>query len=148
MLHNKEILEIARSLIKKRKLNLKVKFLPYKDFIKLSKKSPLIRKVLAEGNDFYDLDVPSIFSHKTDTIYFDKKILTKLLHDEPQSIQKRFIESITYHEIFHFINKQKLKDKSLNSALLSEEKAERDFKKYFPGLSALGKRIAKKYINT
>ena len=147
MLSKKEVLEISGLIIKKNKLKIKARFIPYKKFIKVAKKSPLIKKVLQEGNEFYELDVPSLFSHKTDTIYFNEKILKKLLHDEPLSIQKRYIAAITHHEIFHYLNKLNLKDDSINSALLSEEKAERDFKKKFPGLSALGKRISKKYIN-
>ena len=147
MISEQEILNLAKDITKKEKLNIVVKFLPYKQFIKEAKKSPLIRQVLKEGNDFYDLNVPSLFSHKTNIIYLNKKILTKLLHDEPLSIQKRFILAIIYHEIFHFINKQKLKDKSLNAALFSEERAEKDFKKHFPSLAALAKRISKKYIN-
>jgi len=147
MLSEKEVLDIAKSIIKTKKLGIKAKFLQYNKFIQVSKKSPLVRKVLEEGNDFYDLDIPSIFMHKTNTIFFNKRILTKLLKDEPLSIQKRYIQALTYHEVFHFLNKAKMKDKSLNSALLSEEKAESDFKKYFPALSALGKRISKKYIN-
>ena len=147
MFSKKEALDIAKPIIKQNRLTLKVKFLPYKKFIQVAKKSPLIKKVLREGNDFYELNVPSLFSHKTNTIYFNEKIIKKLLHNEPLSIQKRFIMAITYHEIFHYLNKLNMKDNSLNSALLSEEKAERDFKKKFPGLSALGKRISKKYIN-
>jgi len=144
MLTEHEILNIAKSIIKKTKLKIKVKFLAYEKFLEEANKSPLIKKVLEEGNDFYDLNVPSIFSHKKDTIYFNKKILTKLLHDEPFSLQKRFIASITHHEIFHFLNKNKMKDLSLKSALKSEKRSERDFKKYFPSLAILGKTITKK----
>ena len=145
MLSEHEILDIAKNIIKKNKLNLRIKFLPYKKFLEEAKKSPLIKKVLEEGHDFYELNVPSIFSHKTNTIYFNKKILMKLLNDESISIQKRFIAAITYHEIFHYLNKYKLKNFSFESAWTSEEKSEKDFKKNFPALAALSKTISDKH---
>ena len=147
MLSEKEIKRIAQHIIKENKKYLQVRFLAYKKFIEEAKKSPLIRKVLEEGSDFYELNVPSIFSHKTDTIYFNKKILAKLLRNEPGPVQKKFIKAITYHELFHFLNKKRMNSKSIGKAIMSENKAEKDFKKLFPQLAALAARIARKGNN-
>ncbi len=147
MLSEREIRAIAQTIIRAEKINAQVKFLPYQGFVEKAKKSPLVKMALEKGSDFYDLNVPSIFSHKTNTIYFNKKMLSKLLHDETISVQKKFIKAITYHELFHYLNKKRMKKKTFKAAIFSENKAEHDFKKRFPELAALGKRIASKHEN-
>ena len=144
MLTNKEILTIAKKIIINKRLNAKVKLVSYTSFKRVAKKSPLILKVLSEGYPFSELNVPAVYSHKNNTIFICKKILGKLMIHESKKLQIKFIKALMHHEIFHQINQKKLKDQSFNSAMLSEERAERQFKKIYPGLAALAKRISAK----
>ena len=145
MLKEKEIIAIAQRIIRANKAPIKIKFLSYNKFKVEAKKSPMVKQVLREGNAFYDLNVPSLFSHKKDTIYFNKKMLTKLVNGESILTQRMFIKAITYHELSHFMNKTRMKDNTVAAAMLSEDRAEKQFKKSYPKLAALGKKIASKY---
>ena len=148
MLSKEEILQIAKDSLKEFNLKIEVKFLPPNLFLEQAKKSPLISQALKEGNSFDELNIPALVYHeKKDHIYFSEDILKKLIDDEPITIQKRFIKSIIYHEIFHVIYKKKIKNFNFNSAFNQEEFVSAQFRREYPGLEALGRRISKKYLN-
>lgn len=146
MLSYKEIKKITLDLLEKEKLKITIKFPTHQEFAKVAKKSPIISQVLKEGNTLDELKIPALFDHKRNTVYFDLRTIIRLLKGEPYSIEKRFIQAIVHHEICHIHNKHKLKDHSFNNMLLSEERAKREFRRYYPGLAALGKRITSKTI--
>ena len=147
MLSKKEIEEISIHLLRKHGLKTKVKFLNFDLFEEKAKKSPIINQSLQEGNSLNELNIPALISHEENTIYFSEETLRNLLLDEPISIQTRFVKAVILHEIFHILNKQHIKAENFNSALRLEEKATRQFRKNYPALEALGRRICKKYIS-
>ena len=147
MLTKKEMEEIAINELKKHKLNTKVRFLNFKRFKDKAKHSPIIRQSLKEGNLLEELNIPALVSHQENTIYLSQETIKKLLKGEPISIQGRFIKSIIYHEIFHILNKKHFSAPDFNTALRLEEETRRRFRKNYPALEALGKRICKKYIS-
>ena len=148
MISKEEILEIANESLKRFNLKVEVKFLPYNLFLEAAKKSPIISQVLKEGSLFNELNIPALIYHeKKDHIYFSEEILKKLIDDEPITIQKRFIRSVLYHEIFHILYKKKIKNLNFNKALNQEELVSLEFRKQYPGLESLGRRISKKYLN-
>ncbi len=147
MLTKKEIVEIAINELKKYKLNTKIKVLNFKLFNKKALESPIIKQSLKEGNLLEELTIPALVSHKTNTIYLSEETVRKLLKDEPITIQTRFIKSIVHHEIYHILEKKQFSFQDFDNALRLEEEATKKFKKHYPGLAALGRRICKKYIS-
>jgi len=148
MLTKKEILEISLNEIKKHNLNTIIKFLNTKQFKNKSNLSLIIKQSLKEGNTLQELNIPALVSHQKNTIYFSTNTINKLLKNEPISIQTRFIKSIILHEIYHIQNKKHFNKADFNTSLRLEEQASRQFKKNYPALAALGKRICKKYISS
>ncbi|MBI2672022.1 hypothetical protein HYX16_03760, partial [Candidatus Woesearchaeota archaeon] len=57
MIPEKQVLTIAKFLIKKNKITCDVKLINYKDFKSFAKKSPLISQVLKEGFTFRELNL-------------------------------------------------------------------------------------------
>ena len=145
ILSKQEIIELANNELKKYNLKTKIKFLNQKQFKTKALLSPLISQSIKEGNTLEELNIPALVSHKTNTIYISKNIISNLMKNEPLSIQERFIKSIILHEISHLRSYETTKD--FNMALRLEEEAARKFKKEYPALATLGRRICKKYIS-
>lgn len=148
MLTKKEILEISYYELEKHNLKTKVIYLNPKQFHNKSLLSPIIKQTLKEGNTLEELNIPALISHEKNTIYLSPNTINKLLKNEPISIQTRFIKSIILHEIQHFLNKKHFNKPDFNTSLRLEEEASRQFKKNYPALAALGRRICKKYISS
>ncbi|MEK6934633.1 MAG: hypothetical protein AABW46_02030 [Nanoarchaeota archaeon] len=148
MLSEKEILKIAKNSLKKFNLKAEIKFLPFKEFLSKAKKSPIIAQTLKEGSSFKELNIPALISHKEkEHIYLSSYILNRLLHDEPISIQKKFIKALLYHEIYHILYKNKIKKINFKNALNQEDLVTLKFREEYPALESIGRRISKKYIN-
>ena len=147
MLTKKDIEEIAIRELKKYQLSTKITFFKYREFKKKAMSSPIIRQSIKEGNKLEELNIPALISHKTNTIYLSLETIQRLLQEEPLSLQKRFIQAIIIHEIFHLHSTKKNNINNFNTALRIEEETSKEFKKHYPGLAALGKRICKKYIS-
>lgn len=146
MLTKQDIKEISLEELKKYNLTLKIDFLTFNEFKKKAKLSPIIAQSLKEGNTITSLNIPALVSHQENKIYFSMDTINRLLKDEPHSIQTRFIKAVILHEIFHIQNKKpNLLD--FNNSLKSEEETSRQFKKDYPALFALGRRICKRYIS-
>jgi len=142
MIQEKQVLAVAKSLIKKNKINCDIKLLNYKKFKSLAKKSPLIFQVLKEGFTFRELNLPAVIYHKkTDHIFICKEILEKLLKKQPKNSQKKFIEAIVLHEIFHIKNRKNVSKFELNESINSEENVFNKFKKSYPKLFRLSSKI-------
>jgi hypothetical protein len=142
MILEKQVLAIARSLIKKNKINCDIKFLTYNKFRFLAKKSPLIFQVLKEGFSFRELNLPAVIYHKnTDHIFICKEILEKLLKSQPKNNQKKFVEAIILHEIFHIKNRKKVPKFELDESINSEKNVFDKFKKSYPKLFKLSSKI-------
>ena len=148
MISKNEILSIARESLEKFNLKAEIKFLPYREFIQVAKRSPIISKALKEGNTFDELNIPALIYHeKRDHIYLSEEILKKLIDNEPITIQRRFIKSVLYHEIFHILYKKKMVNLNFDSALNQEDLIDFKFKREYPALEALGRSISKRYLN-
>ena len=144
MLKKSEIKEIMDLILKKHNLPTKIKFLNQSKFTKLALKSPIIAQTVKEGRILKNLGIPALFSHIKNTIYLSEQVIREVLKDEPISLQRRFIQAITYHEIYHI--KSNVQETDFNSSLLREEQARSQFKKDFPGLEAVGRKLIRKYI--
>ena len=144
MLKKSEIIEIMDLILKKSNLATKIKFLDQSNFTKLALKSTIIAQTIKEGSTLRSLGIPALFSHIKNTIYLSEQVIKEVLKDEPISLQKRFIQAITYHEIYHI--KSSVQETDFNSSLIREEQARKQFKKDFPGLEAVGRKLIRKYI--
>jgi|SRR3989344_985154 len=148
MISKEEILDIAKESLDHFNLKAEIKFLPYRSFLEIAKKSPIISKVLKEGNTFDELNIPALIYHeKKDHIYLSEEILKKLVDNEPITIQRRFIKSVLYHEIFHILYKKKIANSNFDSALNQEDLIDLKFRREYPALEAIGRRISKRYLN-
>ncbi|MBI2499333.1 hypothetical protein HYV88_03775 [Candidatus Woesearchaeota archaeon] len=148
MITKKEILSIAKESLDHFNLKAEIKFLSYQDFIRFAKKSPIILRALKEGNAFDELNIPALVYHeKKDHIYLSEEVLKKLIDEEPITIQRRFIKSVLYHEIFHILYKKNRVNLNFDAALNQEDLIDSRFRKEYPALEAIGRRISKRYLN-
>lgn len=145
MLTDPKILDIADAAQRHFKLDCEIKILPYDRFKKIALKSPLIVEVLEEGFSFRELEIPALIYHEEkEHIYLCKKIINELTRNYDKKTQEEFVKAVLYHELFHILEKNKVKRKNFSQCLKSEERICRDFKRKFPHLFNESKEIHKK----
>ncbi len=143
MITRQQIKDIAQKELQKHSCSAKIEFLNKKKFKKKALYSPIISQSLEEGNTLDELNIPALISRQTNAVYISLETINHLLKDEPLSIQIRFIKSVILHEIFHLKERKEICTSDFNTALRLEENTTKKFKKHYPGLAALGKRICK-----
>lgn len=148
MISEKRISEIALRVQKDFKVNFDLKFISYRKFKEIAKKSPLIQQVLDEGSTFEELKIPALIYHQGEEhVYMCKEIINKLLKEKSKPQQEDFVKAIIYHEIFHIFEKAKLGRISFIKCLKQEERVCKDFQKRFPSLYELGRKIHSESTN-
>ena len=135
MLTELKILEIAHQTQKEFHLNCEIRFLSYNKFRQIALKSPLISEIIKEGFTFKELEIPALVYHEQrEHIYLCKRILNYLMNRYDKKTQKEFIKAVLYHELFHILDKNKMRIKNFNECLKSEERICKKFRTNFPHL--------------
>ncbi len=139
MVGKKEVLALARQALNHFNAKCEVKFLSFPAFKKVALKSSLIRQALDEGWTFEELKIPALIYHQErDHIYLNEKILSNILKKVDKTMQKEFVNSVIYHELFHILYEHQLEQNNFVECLKSEERACNAFKKKYPALYKIG----------
>lgn len=145
MLTELQVLSIAKDALKHFKLDCEIRFLPYAEFVSVAKKSPLIAQVMEEGTDFDELKIPALIHHEErDHIYLCKKVLNELISKQPLNVEKSFVKSVIYHELFHILYEHEVEEANFIECLKSEDRVCDAFKVKYPELHKIGFEIHKK----
>jgi hypothetical protein len=110
---------------KKHKVDVFLEFLNEEEFFELSSKSRIIHEELREG---LPVKVGSLVVHsgRRETIVLCKDVIN-LLTKDPE-----FVKALVLHELFHVLDRGKIKGQDMIDFIESEERVHRDFKKEFP----------------
>lgn len=145
MLTENNILSIAKDALRHFKLDCEIKFMSHRKFLETAKKSPLISQILDEGTDFDELKIPALIHHsEKEHIYLCKKILNGLLEHLPIKMEKAFMKSVLYHELFHIVYEHKVKKADFDDCMKSEKRVCDAFKAKYPKLHKIGYEVHKK----
>ncbi|HLC55208.1 MAG TPA: hypothetical protein VJJ75_01610 [Candidatus Nanoarchaeia archaeon] len=139
MIGKREVLALAKQALRHFNAKCEVKFLSFSAFRKIALQSSLIRQALEEGWAFEELKIPALIYHQEkDHIYLNEKILNTILRKVDKAMQKEFVKSVIYHELFHILYEHQLRKNNFVECLKSEERACNAFKKKYPALYKIG----------
>jgi hypothetical protein len=131
MFGDKDILKIYEKaysdFLKKHKVECSVKIVNELEFMKIARKSKLVRENIKEG---VPVLVGALVDHGIkDTVYLSADVLNQITEDE------KFVEALILHEFYHVLFKKKVKLDDLAEDLKSEERVKNAMAKEFPKLA-------------
>ena len=131
MFGDKDILKIYEKaysdFLKKHSVECGVKIVSELEFMKIAKKSKLVRENIKEG---VPVLVGALVDHGiTDTVYLSSDVINQITDDE------KFVKALILHEFYHVLFKRKVKLDDLAEDLKSEERVKNAMAKEFPRLA-------------
>lgn len=131
MFGDKDILEIYEKaysdFLKKHKVECSVKIVGELEFMKIAKKSKLVRENIRQN---VPMLVGALVDHGiNDTVYLSSDVINQITEDE------NFVKALIMHEFYHVLFKRKVKLDDLAEDLKSEERVKNAMAKEFPKLA-------------
>ncbi|MFH1840491.1 MAG: hypothetical protein ABH849_05065 [Nanoarchaeota archaeon] len=129
MMNEKEVIKAAEQAYsmfsKKHKVDVFLEFLNEEEFFDLSSRSRIIHEEMKEG---LPIKVGSLVVHsgRKETIVLCKDVIN-LLTKDPE-----FVKALVLHELFHVLDRSKVKGQDMLDFIASEDRVHKDFKKEFP----------------
>lgn len=134
MFSAKKIMQLAErsyeEFSKKHKgLEVELEFVKEEEFFDLAERSKLVHLEMEKG---LPVKVGSLVMHGTKDIIVLCTDVINLLTKETD-----FVKALVMHELFHILDKKKVKRKSVNELVKSEKRVHKQFLKEFPGYAKL-----------
>jgi len=110
-------------------MEVELEFVKEDEFFELADRSKLVHLEMREG---LPIKVGSLVMHgKKDIIVLCTDVINLLTKND------NFVKALVMHELFHILDKKRVKDSSMNQMIRSEERVHKQFIKEFPNYAEL-----------